>query len=59
MKCREDTSQDRKLTEFWQHMQLRHNVNSGHIRYDPVRNYAAMLKMSDPSEWARLFDSAE
>ncbi|GAB7614177.1 hypothetical protein OkiPb00119_19370 [Escherichia coli] len=40
-------------------MQLRHNVNSGHIRYAPVRNYAAMLKMSDTSEWARLFDSAE
>ncbi|MGT8566623.1 replication endonuclease [Klebsiella oxytoca] len=52
---RKDTSQDRKITEIWQHMKSRHNVDSGDIRYDPVGNYADMLKKADPEAWRILF----
>ncbi|HBK3302467.1 hypothetical protein I5679_18890 [Citrobacter koseri] len=50
-----DNSMDSKTTKLWRHMQLRHSIDSGSIWYDPVGNYAAMLKTLDPLEWARLF----
>lgn len=52
----EDNSLDSKTTKLWRHMQLRHSIDSGNIRYDPLGNYAMMLEKLDPLEWARLFD---
>lgn len=55
LKRRKDNSFDSKTTKLWRHMQLQHNIDSGNVRYDPVGNYAKMLKKLDPLQWARLF----
>lgn len=55
LKRRKDNSLDSKTTKLWRHMQLQHNIDSGNVRYDPVGNYAKMLKKLDPLQWARLF----
>lgn len=52
---RKDTSADRKISDLWKRMELRHNIRSGDIRFDPVGTYSVMLKKTDSAAWERLF----
>lgn len=52
---RSDSSMDSKIRELWQRIQIRHNIDSGNIRHDPIGNYTKMLKQIDFAEWTRLF----
>lgn len=55
LRRQKDNSNDRRIVNFWQRMELHHNIDSKEITHDPFGYYTEMLKKAGRVARCKLF----